>query len=70
MAKVVVRNKFSINDSLEIFGPHIKSTEISLKSVYDEEGQNLEICNKPMQIVYMEFDGDKEDHAMIRKRRF
>ena len=70
VAKVVVRNKFSINDSLEIFGPHIKSTEISLKSVYDEEGQNLEICNKPMQIVYMEFDGDKEDHAMIRKRRF
>ena len=70
VAKVVVRNKFSINDSLEIFGPHIKSTEISLKSVYDEEGQNLEICNKPMQIVDMEFDGDKEDHAMIRKRRF
>lgn len=69
VAKVVVRNKFSMQDSLEIFGPHIKSTEISLKSVYDEEGQRLEICNKPMQIVYMEFDGDKEIHAMIRKRR-
>lgn len=64
-----VRNKFSVDEPLEIFGPHIKSSAVSLKSVYDEEGQSMTLCNKPMQKIVMEFDGPKEQYAMIRKRR-
>lgn len=64
-----VKNKFLASDDLEIFGPHIQSTKISLETIYDQDGMVLNVCNQPMQKVYTNWSGPKEIGAMIRKRR-
>ncbi len=64
-----VKNKFTIDDQLEIFGPHIHSTAIILDKIFDTNDLELKVCNQPMQMVYTTWDGPKEDGAMIRKRR-
>ena len=64
-----VKNKFTLDDELEIFGPHILSTDISLTGITDENDLPLVVCNKPMQKVKTCWQGPKEVGAMIRKRR-
>lgn len=64
-----VKNKFTLDDELEIFGPHILSTDISLTGITDENDLPLVVCNKPMQKVKTYWQGPKEVGAMIRKRR-
>lgn len=67
--QIQVKNKFLADDELEIFGPHIKSTPICLDSIEDENGVLVDVCNKPMQILYASWNGPVEENAMIRKRR-
>ncbi|MGM9948207.1 peptidase U32 family protein [Floccifex sp.] len=64
-----VKNHFICNQNLEIFGPHISSTQIQLEVVYDLDGNVLDICNKPMQLIKTRWDGPVEVNAMIRKIR-
>lgn len=69
IAKLQVRNHFYPHQTLEIFGPHILSTKVAVQDVFDEEDNLLEVCNKPMQIVYTKWDGPIEVGAMVRKIR-
>ena len=64
-----VKNKFVFEDALEIFGPQIPSTPIHLQWIEDENGDPMDVCNKPMLIVYAKWDGPWQKNAMIRKRR-
>lgn len=67
MAKLLVRNYFQPHSVLEIFGPKIISTPVKIEEVFDEEETLLEVCNKPMEIVYTKWDGPIEIGAMVRK---
>lgn len=69
LATLQVKNHFYPNQTLEIFGPHILSTKVAVQDVFDEEDNLLEVCNKPMQIVYTKWDGPIEVGAMVRKIR-
>lgn len=69
IAKLQVKNNFKPNQKLEIFGPNIQSTIVSVGDIFDEENNILEVCNKPMQIVYTKWQGPIEKDAMIRKLR-
>lgn len=64
-----VKNKFEPNTDLEIFGPHIESTVVHMGDAYDKDGNKLEVCNKPMEIIHTKWDGPIEKNAMIRKLR-
>ncbi|TGY67113.1 U32 family peptidase [Dubosiella muris] len=66
-AVLQVKNHFRPYSTLEIFGPNISSTAIEVGKITDEDGFELEVCNKPMQIVYTKWDGPIEKDAMIRK---
>ncbi|MCI9040631.1 peptidase U32 family protein [Dubosiella newyorkensis] len=66
-AKLLVRNYFQPHSVLEIFGPKIISTPVKIEEVFDEEETLLEVCNKPMEIVYTKWDGPIEIGAMVRK---
>jgi putative protease len=69
LATVQVKNKFYPSMALEVFGPRIKSTPIVMEKVFDEEGNELEVCNKPMQIVKVLWKGPIEKDAMVRRIR-
>lgn len=69
MATLQVKNHFVPNTEIEIFGPHILSTRVQMKDVFDANNQKLDVCNKPMEIVTTKWEGPIEKFAMIRKIR-
>ncbi|MBP3869985.1 MAG: U32 family peptidase [Faecalicoccus sp.] len=69
IATLQVKNKFEPNTDLEIFGPHISSTIVHMSDAMDKDGNVLEVCNKPMEIISTKWDGPIEKNAMIRKLR-
>ena len=68
-AMLQVKNHFLPNQTMEIFGPNIPATRVPVGAIEDENGNMLEVCNRPMQIVYTKWDGPIEKNAMIRKVR-
>jgi putative protease len=69
IATLQVKNKFEPNQDLEIFGPHIASTVVHMGDAIDKDGNILEVCNKPMEIITTKWTGPIEKNAMIRKLR-
>ena len=53
LAKIEQRNYFKKGDKVEIFGPD-KNFQFTIKNLYDEEKNPLEIVRHPRQIVYLE----------------
>lgn len=66
-AKVEVRNYFLLNDTLEVFGPSIDNQRFMASDILDEEGQIVEVCNRPMSIVYINTPFPVAQHDMIRR---
>lgn len=64
-----VKNKFTMEDALEIFGPDMTSRPFKIEACFDEDGQALSVLNKPMQVVRIQTNEPVQAHAMIRKRR-
>ncbi|MBQ0064219.1 MAG: U32 family peptidase [Firmicutes bacterium] len=69
IAKIQVKNHFVPNNTFEIFGPNIESTNVYIGNMYDKDNELVEICKTPMQIVYTKWQGPIEKDAMIRKIR-
>lgn len=69
LAKVEVRNHFRRGENIEVFGPSLTNEPAEITNLYDEEGNLVEVANKPTQILYMELPFAVSRHDMIRKRR-
>ena len=69
IATLQVKNHFVPNTTVEIFGPNIKSCLVQMKDVYNLDGEMLDVCRTPMQVVKTEWNGPIEKYAMIRKVR-
>ena len=62
------RNYFKKGDTVEIFGPNIKTFEFTIPEIYDEEGNILEVANHPEQIVKFKLDKEvyKDDIMRVK----
>lgn len=67
IATLEVRNKFEPGMQAEVFGPHIAPTTFMIEELYDEDGLQLDMANKPMSIVKTHTSVKMEKDAMIRK---
>ncbi|MGI6512697.1 MAG: peptidase U32 family protein [Catenisphaera adipataccumulans] len=67
-ATIQVKNKFYKEEAFEIFGPSLYSTEGKMLKILDEDGNELTMCNRPMQVVHIRWEGPLEKNAMIRKK--
>ncbi len=67
IAKVEVRNRFTIDDDLEVFGPKVDNESLKIKEMYDEDHNILTLANKPMSIVYIPIAFRVYKGDMIRK---
>ena len=50
------RNYFKPGDIVEMFGPSIKTFEFSVPTLYDQEGNVLEVARHPRQIIKFKLD--------------
>ena len=68
-AVVEQRNKMSIGDEIEITGPFADTFTQILTEMYDEEGNPIDSCPHPMQIIRIKMDKPVKPDFMIRKRK-
>ena len=68
-ATVEQRNKFSIGDVLEVFGPKGKHFEIKVNDLKNEKGEPIESAPHPQQLIRLKIEEDVEPWFILRKRR-
>ncbi len=66
-AIVEQRNKMTIGEDIEVFGPNTDCWTMKLTEMYDEEGNAIESCPHPQQIIKVKFDRPVEENFMMRK---
>lgn len=67
LMKVQERNKFSIGDEVEIFGPKFYD-KITINKIYDEDMNEVDNINTPMKEAYLAYDKKVEYNYMIRRK--
>ena len=66
-AIVEVKNVFVKSEELEVFGPDLDNKRFVLEHMYDENGEEIVLANKPTQIIYLDIPFRVDEPAMIRK---
>lgn len=67
MVTVQQRNFFKIGDQVEFFGPNIDNFTMTVKNLYDEEGNMLDAARHPLQIVRFQVDQPVHRYNLMRK---
>lgn len=67
LMKVQERNKFSIGDQVEIFGPKFYD-KFTINKIYDENMNEVDNINTPMKEAYILYDKKVEYNYMIRRK--
>ena len=69
LTTVEQRNKFSVGDTIEIFGPMTPYYEEVIEEMYDEECNPLESAPHPQQILKIRFKRVPGENFIMRKKK-
>ncbi|MEG0391510.1 MAG: U32 family peptidase [Anaerovoracaceae bacterium] len=69
MAVVEQRNKMTVGETLEIFGPGVPYFSQKLEVLLDEKGEPLMSAPHPQQILQIKMDKPVKEHYILRKRK-
>ena len=69
LTTVEQRNKFSVGDTVEIFGPRTPYYEETITEMYDEEGEPVQSAPHPQQILKIRFQRTPGRDFIIRKKK-
>lgn len=69
-AIVEVRNYFNLGDVVQVFGPKMDTVEFTIEVITDMDGESLEFCNHPKDIVRIKTPYNLDENAMIRAKVF
>lgn len=70
MVTIEERNIFHKNDTVEFFGPSIKTFSITLNEFYDEEDNLIEVANHPSMLVKIPIEYELNEFDMMRIKVF
>lgn len=65
-----VRNYFKIGDIVQIFGPTMDTIEFTIDNIINEDGESIEFCNHPKDIVKLLCPYFCEKNSMMRVKVF
>lgn len=65
-ARIMQRNKFSVGDTIEIMKPDGENVEVTVKAMYDEEGNPVESCPHSKQIIDLELSVVPDKYDLLR----
>lgn len=63
------RNKFSVGEEIEIMKPDGRNVPVTVRGIYDEEGNAMESAPHPKQILWVELSEAAEDYDLLRVKR-
>lgn len=69
IAFIEQRNKFSVNDVIEVFGPQTEPMSFKVTEMYDETGESIESAPHPLQKVLLKVDLPLEPYAFLRTNK-
>ena len=67
--KVEMRNRFTVSDTLELLSKRNNNTIINLTKIEDEEGNELEVCKVPKQVIYIYTNAELKKNEILRRRK-
>lgn len=63
------RNKFSVDDRIEIFGPGTPSVRDIVEGIWDEEGNAMDAAPHPQQLLRVKLSKPYPKHFLLRKKK-
>lgn len=66
--RIEQKNKFSIGETIEVMKPDGRNLEVTVKDIYDEEGQPMESAPHPKQMLYVELGAETEVFDILRRK--
>ncbi len=66
-AKITQRNKFSVGECIEIMKPDGQNVPVTVKGIYDAEGQKMESAPHPQQSLFVELDAEISVYDILRR---
>lgn len=69
LAKIEQRNHFKVGETVEFFSPQHDNFTMSVKKLYNEAMEAIEVANHPMEILYLYVEKEVQPHDMARKVR-
>ncbi len=67
--KVEMRNRFDTNTSLELLSKDKNNAIININRIVDEEGNDIDVCKVPKQIVYIYTDQPMKKYDILRRKK-
>ena len=67
--KVEMRNKFLLNETLELLSKSQNNAIINIEKIEDEEGTELDCCNVPKQQVYITTNLKLKKYEILRRKK-
>ncbi len=66
--RIEQRNKFSVGEMIEVMKPDGRNIEVEVKAIYDEEGQSMESCPHPKQVLYIDLGIELDQYDILRRQ--
>ncbi|MDO5417101.1 MAG: U32 family peptidase [Lachnospiraceae bacterium] len=66
--RIEQKNKFSVGETIEIMKPDGRNLEVSVKGIWNEEGEAQESAPHPKQQLWVELDAEMEQYDILRRR--
>lgn len=69
IATIEQRNKFSVGDQIEIFGPYGRHIDFTIQSLTNHKGETVTSAHHPQEIIKMKINHPIKPNYMLRKAR-
>ena len=66
--KTEQRNKFSVGEMIEVMKPDGRNVEVTVKAIYDEDGNEMDSCPHPKQTLYIDLGMELDQYDILRRK--
>ena len=67
-AVLTLNNKFSVGDQLELVGPGLRPCPVTVKALWDEDGQSLDQVRKPQMVFQLDLPCQAQPLSLLRRQ--
>ena len=65
---LTLNNKFSVGDQLELVGPGLRPCPVTVKALWDEDGQSLDQVRKPQMVFQLDLPCQAPPLSLLRRQ--
>jgi len=66
--KLEQKNKFSVGEAIEVIKPNCETLEVTVRRILNEDGEEMESCPHPQQIIYVDLGVKLDDYDILRRK--